>query len=52
MVLSGATDDSKNRKMFSHREHGFPTARADARDEYLLGLEGAFAHVRPCFGSV
>jgi hypothetical protein len=26
-VLSGAADDSKYRKMFSHREHGFPTRK-------------------------
>jgi hypothetical protein len=24
-VLLGGRDDSENRKMFSHREHGFPT---------------------------
>jgi hypothetical protein len=39
MTIRGSGRNVENRKMFSHREHGFPTAGGDAEDKDWLGRE-------------
>ena len=38
-LLRGGGENSENRKMFSHREHGFPTRGEEVRDEDWLRWE-------------